>query len=120
MRFYEGYRTNEGRDYICQLQDLAFSAGFYTTFLTMRFKWPNHLIEANLNLDAKANIQYGTLFNQFIASMITNRPIHCYYLQPNLPRAQRQTRLFSGNSNLKTGLLLILHLLMGIIMCITS
>jgi hypothetical protein len=89
MRFYEGYRTNEGRDYICQLQDLAFSAGFCTSFLTMRLQWPNHLIEGNLNSDAKANIRYGTLFHQFIASMTTNRPIHCYCLQPNPPRAQR-------------------------------
>jgi hypothetical protein len=91
-RFFEGLQTTNGREYICLLQDLAFLAGFCTLFFKINANevlWPQHLINADLHNDAKGKIQYGNLFHQFIASMITNRPIHCYGRLESPIRAQR-------------------------------
>jgi len=91
-RFYEGLRTIQRRDYICLLEDLAFSAGFCSSFFkvnTNELRWPSRLNKANLHNDEKGTIQYGKLFHQFIASIIINRPIHCYGSLINPMRAQR-------------------------------
>jgi hypothetical protein len=91
-RFFEGLRTIQRRDYICLLEDLAFSAGFCSSFFkinTNELQWPSRLNKAMLHNDEKRTIQYGKLFHQFIASMITNRPIHCYGSLINPKRAQR-------------------------------
>jgi hypothetical protein len=67
--------------YKCKLQDLAFSAGITRTFIRSsinELRFPEHLINADLDPFAKENLHWGTLFHQFIISMVTNRPINCY------------------------------------------
>jgi hypothetical protein len=67
--------------YKCQLQDLAFSAGITRTFIRSsinELRFPEHLINADLDPFAKEKLYWGTLFHQFIISMVTNRPINCY------------------------------------------
>jgi hypothetical protein len=91
-RFYEAFQTNNSEEYVCLLEDLAFSAGFVSSFFKINpneILFPQHLIDANLHYNASKRIQYGTLFHQFIASMITNRPLHCYGRLESPPRAQR-------------------------------
>ncbi len=67
--------------YKCKLQDLAFSAGITRTFTRItinELRFPEHLINADLDPVAKEKIYWGTLFHQFMISMVTNRPINCY------------------------------------------
>jgi hypothetical protein len=67
--------------YKCELQDLAFSAGITRTFIRIsinELRFPEHLINADLDPFAKEKLYWGTLFHQFIISMVTNRPINCY------------------------------------------
>jgi ATP-dependent DNA helicase PIF1 len=67
--------------YKCKLQDLAFSAGITRTFIRIsinELRFPEHLINADLDPIAKEKLYWGTLFHQFIISMVTNRLINCY------------------------------------------
>jgi hypothetical protein len=77
--------------YKCKLQDLAFSAGISRSFIRItinEIRFPQHLINADLDPDAKEKLYWGTLFHQFIISMVTNRPINCYGTMDR-ERAQR-------------------------------
>jgi hypothetical protein len=82
-RFKEFIKTIYSDDsyYKCQLIDLTFSAGIAKSFIKRNIneiRFPQHLIDAQLDPNEKSTIHWATLFHQFIASMVTNRPIHCY------------------------------------------
>jgi hypothetical protein len=80
---------NEG-EYIFKLEDFAFSAGVPRRLYNININeisFPEHLTYANLDPTESSKFNYARTFHQFIVSMITNRPIHCYVVLPG--RAQR-------------------------------
>ena len=63
------------------MKDLAFSSGIPRSFYNHNIneiRFPRHLNITNLHPDSKSVMNFANIFHQFIASMVTNRPIHSY------------------------------------------
>jgi hypothetical protein len=90
LRYEERSATIYSREYIFKLKDFAFSAGVPRSLYKNNIneiRFPKHLNNANLDPTAISIFNYARTFHQFIVSMITNRPIHCYGVL--VGRAQR-------------------------------
>jgi hypothetical protein len=89
-RFDERIKNINAGEYIFKLKDFAFSAGVPRSLYNINIneiRFPEHLTNANLDPTESSKFNYARTFHQFIVSIITNRPTHCYGILPG--RAQR-------------------------------
>jgi hypothetical protein len=80
-RFDERMKNIDSGEYIFKLKDFAFSAGVPRSLyknITNEIRFPEHLINANLDPNEISKFNYARTFHQFIVPMVLNRPIHCY------------------------------------------
>lgn len=63
------------------LIDLSFSAAVSCSFFDVaihQIPFPQHLVHADLTVDSKMTFHWGCIFHQYMLSIVTDRPVHCY------------------------------------------